>query len=198
MKRAFLAIVAVLAIALAGSASVSATQHDPDHKVGICHRTASDTNPYVYIEVDEVAVSAHIGESAHPSKDGRNDYLAPNGEVDCNVKEVTPSSSPSSPSPEPSGSPSVTPEPTPSATPSASPNPSTRPSVTPSPTRSPHAPVIAPPTDTETAATTDSDSDDFSLPIFILAVLGVSFFTAHEQFTRQYGTRKNPIDPYKK
>jgi hypothetical protein len=33
------------------AASVMATKPDPDHKVTICHRTASDTNPFIIIEV---------------------------------------------------------------------------------------------------------------------------------------------------
>ena len=84
-----------------------ATQPDPEHKVGICHRTASDTNPYVYIEVDEASLDAHLNNlPGHPAKtneDGspRNDYLA-DGPEDCEVNEPSPSPSPSpDPSPKP-------------------------------------------------------------------------------------------------
>jgi len=86
---AALALVALPALAFA-------TQPDPDHKVGICHRTASDTNPYVFITVDEAAVDTHLGNGqGHPAKtneDGspRNDFLA-DDESDCDLTvEATP------------------------------------------------------------------------------------------------------------
>jgi len=107
-------MVAIVSIvATAGSMSVGATKGDP-HKVGICHRTASDTNPYVYIEVDVAALKAHIGADAHPPKSGRYDYLAPNGKTDC--KGATPS-----PTPTPMPTPTATPTATPSLTPTLPP-----------------------------------------------------------------------------
>ena len=59
----------LLAAAVGGSAS--ATRPDPgtgDHKVTICHRTNSETNPYVLIEVDYAAVDS-AGGSDHMSHD---------------------------------------------------------------------------------------------------------------------------------
>jgi hypothetical protein len=48
---------------LGASASMaSATKPDPDHKVTICHATASATNPYVVITVD---VASIVGDSGH-------------------------------------------------------------------------------------------------------------------------------------
>ncbi len=46
--------------------------HKPPGKTVICHRTASDKNPYVRIRVSESAVKAH---RRHPSKHGRNDII---------------------------------------------------------------------------------------------------------------------------
>jgi hypothetical protein len=42
--------------ALAATTQALATQPDPEHKVTICHRTASDSNPYVEITIDEAAL----------------------------------------------------------------------------------------------------------------------------------------------
>jgi hypothetical protein len=109
------AIIAVgaLGAVLVGPAAVSATQPDPEHKVGICHRTDSDSNPYVYIEVDDAAaetgdkLSDHLGNNdtghkpthwksdgtfrgvAHSDGDAKDDYLAPDGASDCEDFVVT-------------------------------------------------------------------------------------------------------------
>lgn len=87
----------------------------PAEKVGICHATNSDTNPYVYIEVSESAAQAHL-DGTHPSHHGQTgddeDYLA-DDRSDCEQAEETPTPTPVQ-SVEPSVQPSV--EPTPSAT----------------------------------------------------------------------------------
>jgi hypothetical protein len=57
-------------------------------RVGICHRTGSDTNPYVFIEVSRNAVPAHIGADAHPPLNGRADFLASGPEA-CVVTTTT-------------------------------------------------------------------------------------------------------------
>ena len=49
----------VVGAALVAPAAAFATQPAPDHKVTICHRTNSDTNPYVVIDVD-IASSGHL------------------------------------------------------------------------------------------------------------------------------------------
>ena len=57
---------AVLAMAIgfagASAAAASATQPAPDHKVTICHATASATNPYVVITVD---IASIVGDAGH-------------------------------------------------------------------------------------------------------------------------------------
>ena len=49
----------VVGAALVAPSAAFATQPAPDHKVTICHRTNSDTNPYVVIDVD-IASSGHL------------------------------------------------------------------------------------------------------------------------------------------
>ena len=60
-----IAVVMVAAGTIGGTASMaSATKGDPEHKVTICHATASKTNPYVMITVD---VASIVGDSGHGS-----------------------------------------------------------------------------------------------------------------------------------
>jgi hypothetical protein len=60
-RRAGRTLIATLFVgaALAAPAATLATQPAPDHKVTICHRTNSNTNPYVIITVD-IASSGHL------------------------------------------------------------------------------------------------------------------------------------------
>ena len=53
--------------ALANSHGTPGNPHEVDssHKVGICHATGSETNPYVFIIVDEHAVKAHTNHQDH-------------------------------------------------------------------------------------------------------------------------------------
>ena len=61
----------------AATVAPAAATKGPDHKVGLCHRTASDSNPYVYIEVDVASLPAHLNNlPGHPQQHGRDDFLA--------------------------------------------------------------------------------------------------------------------------
>lgn len=57
MKKVLVLIAVALAVVMVPLMAVSAsTPHDEDHKTTICHRTNSDTNPYVQITVDNHAI----------------------------------------------------------------------------------------------------------------------------------------------
>jgi hypothetical protein len=64
---------------------VAAAQGDdpppPGHKVTICHGTASETNPYVLITIDEHALGAHFG---HDGEGGHGLQNAPDVYPDAN------------------------------------------------------------------------------------------------------------------
>jgi len=68
MRRisARLAVVLLVVLGVVGACAslASATKPDPDHKVTICHATASATNPYVVITVD---IAGIVGGSGHGS-----------------------------------------------------------------------------------------------------------------------------------
>lgn len=84
-------------VGTAGSANAA-----PKEKVGVCHRTGSDTNPYVYTRVPADEANGHITGTAknhksprvwksdgtwrgtsHVAGDEKRDYLAPGGAADC-------------------------------------------------------------------------------------------------------------------
>jgi hypothetical protein len=58
------AAVAMMAAGAVGACAsiASATKPDPDHKITICHATASASNPYVVISVD---IASIVGDSGH-------------------------------------------------------------------------------------------------------------------------------------
>jgi hypothetical protein len=69
--RAALFVLVVGALVIAPTMVAMATQPDPDHRVTICHRTASHTNPYVVITVDEAAINMDTGDDS-----GKGDHNA--------------------------------------------------------------------------------------------------------------------------
>ena len=60
--RKFLATLAAVLMVAGISSTALATKPDPNHKVTICHRTNSTTNPYVKITVDEASVNQDTGD----------------------------------------------------------------------------------------------------------------------------------------
>ena len=136
----FVAALAMLALLVAAT-TASATKPHPEHKVGICHRTASDTNPYVFIKVDEASLSpGHLDNAdpghkprfwksdgtwrgvAHLTGDAKDDYLAPGGAADCTDVVATPTPTPTeTPAETPVETPAETPNQTPRETPAETP-----------------------------------------------------------------------------
>ncbi len=106
----------ILALILAFAFAVgNATAAD---KVGICHATGSESNPYVFIVIaEQAAEAAHIDRDTgnlHGDQLGNVDFYA-ESEAECNT----------TPTPAPSSSPTLTPTPTvaPTATPTPTPTP---------------------------------------------------------------------------
>jgi hypothetical protein len=69
ITRIFTAFIIPVGMIGIGASVASATQPSPDHKVTICHATASKTNPYVVITVDV----ASIGDTSGHGRSGVNE-----------------------------------------------------------------------------------------------------------------------------
>ena len=54
-----------LGLSLVGMSAAGATKPNPEHKVTLCHRTASYSNPYVKITVDVASVLNRHGHDGH-------------------------------------------------------------------------------------------------------------------------------------
>lgn len=162
MKRTIITLLAVVAILLAGAASVRAGD-----KVVLCHAAGLDgTTHYVTLEVGWPAAygpAGHFYENGTPRAGHEQDYLGA-----CLTPTPSPTTEPSStPSPTftPSPSPTSSPPPEPTATP-----PGPQDSPTPSPTSSTRTPSpTLPPTDT--VATVVPDDLGYTIAAFILIVV---------------------------
>jgi len=197
MKRVIASIAAagLLSIALIGLAAA----HDNTDKVSLCHRTASDSNPYVFITVANPSIAAaHLSnDPGHPARfwksdgtfqgvahvkgDPKNDYLAKD-KSDCGDEETPPPCEFDDSLPadsedcvEPTPTPEVTPTPTPEVTPTPTPEvtPTPTPEVTPTPvvTSPPKNPQTAPPTDVATDTVPVSSTNGWLLIIGLLGGL---------------------------
>ena len=107
-----ISVLILLALAFAGGSPTAANE-----KVGICHATGSESNPYVFIEVaEQAALNAHIDRDTgnlHGDRLGNMDFYA-DDEADCPSTEPTPTAT---------EVPQETPDATPTDIPSAAPTP---------------------------------------------------------------------------
>jgi hypothetical protein len=179
----------LLGIMLATCISAAqATAPNPDHKVTLCHRTGSATNPYVVITTD-IASDGYVkgGHDQHEQvgnglggdiipayeyvskKDGsvfdypgKNlDFVFPNGETGAEVLAAGCVLTDESPSPSPSETESPTPSPTETETPTPTPT-KTR---THTPTWTPTwTPTHRPPTNSQGVRRTAMTGGDWALP----------------------------------
>jgi LPXTG-motif cell wall-anchored protein len=99
IKRITVILTAVLVAFLMGGSWAWATPPGNETKTGLCHRTASDSNPYVFIEVDDNSLQSHLTDTkghfpkpwksdgvfrsvSHVKGDLKHDYEATSAE-DC-------------------------------------------------------------------------------------------------------------------
>lgn len=194
MNQIVRALVAAL-IALFAVSAVSIFAHDDDdkdHKVTICHRTNSDSNPYREITVSKKSITKTKGHDSHngpiwnptlkaqhikwgdiipPFDDYEGQNWTEEGRAiydnDCKVPESNPT-----PTPTDTPTPTETPQPTPTPTDTPSPTDRPAPSETPTAEPTPDSPLPAlPRTDTNLRANAKADDN---LPIAV--VLGLVTF----------------------
>jgi hypothetical protein len=181
---AALAVTGVLSLAGAVTAPVWAAGPDNggQEKVGVCHRTASESNPYVFISVPEDEANGHITGTdkqhnqkvtwktdgtwrgvPHQAGDLRLDYYASSSaECEDTTPTTPPTTTPPTTTPPTTTPPTTTPTTTaPPTTTPATPVPTTPAPTTPAPTTA--APTTAAPSVTvspSTAATTGPGGGD--------------------------------------
>ena len=191
MRKTLALIVAVFtAIALMFAfMPANATGSGGKEKVGVCHRTGSDSNPYVYIEVPKDEANGHItGDSKqhnqkvtwksdgtwngveHKAGDLKLDYYANEEDkvTKCGERsEVTPTPTPT-PTSEPTSTPTSTPtEPTPTHTPD--PTPTDNPEPTESPTETPTSTPTEPCDDACKMPIKDTDAPEVTKCVGVLS-----------------------------
>lgn len=86
MKK-YLAVLALTVLALAGAAVMPAISMATDHKVTICHKTSSETNPWVRIVISANAAHKHV--EHHDDVFLEGDVACPGPSVDVPVETVT-------------------------------------------------------------------------------------------------------------
>jgi len=184
------ALLALIAIAFAPP--VSATKPNPDHKVTICHRTNSDTNPYVQITVDiassgflKAGHNNHTGPLWDPTLKDQHvkwgDIIPPYTYGDFTFdglnwtdagREVYDNGCTFTPTPTPTVSPSGSVEPTP--TPTATATPSGEPSNTPTNTPTVPGRGSSTPPPTDTAGQTVSATQPPAALVLIFALIAIA------------------------
>lgn len=70
------ASIALLGVGALSMTEATATQPNPDHKVTICHRTDSNTNPYVIITVD-IASTGYLKAGHNGDPSGKKGHTGP-------------------------------------------------------------------------------------------------------------------------
>jgi LPXTG-motif cell wall-anchored protein len=147
--------------------ATSAAAPNKDHKVGVCHATTSDTNPYVWIVVDKDSTKyqghlEHRNEPVHRWKtagtwngiphtagQAKGDFIEG---IDEGVTQAWCLRT-SSPSPTPTTTPTETATPTPTETETGTPTPTETETGTPTPTETPTDPATTTPATTDPATT---------------------------------------------
>jgi hypothetical protein len=82
MKRTKIVALAI-GVCAVGSVGAMGAQASPSDKVVLCHGTASETNPYVVITVDEHSLKGHFNSTSSDHGPRNPDFLMPAGWSDC-------------------------------------------------------------------------------------------------------------------